>query len=278
MYNIFHSYYEFYHILKSLLSVRFLQNAINKIHHTSHSLLADLVKKISNIMSNVHYKYNKMKDKLNEKLCHLKNVLPEDSEFLKQLTMRVQSLSNYHKYCHSKNTSKLSSKTKREQNIKTNGIKKKTDDLMSYTKFEKRDTQTSDTETYCNELINDYSQSTKITGQCIDETLNDRLDETISKHNTKVTSDYGTITADETKENRPKPNNYFKSNSSAKKVSDTDKPIEKKNVSPQKKTRNHVPKSNKGHYKPSFKKEPTEQNHYQTKSADWLFERYHSYL
>lgn len=268
-----------------MLYIRFLRNAIDKIYHTSRSLLTDLVKKISNIMLNVHNKYSKIKNKLNEKLCHLKNMLPDDNEFLKQLTMKNQPLNNYYKYCHSKNTSttKLNGKrkreTSREQNTRTNDVKKqtkKTDDSMN-TKFEEKNTQTIDTETCRDKVINDNSQFTKTVDQCIDETLSNSFDEITSEQNTKATSGYGKNTADKTKVNGPKPNNHFKLDVSTKKDSNTYKSIEE-NISPQIKMRNHVPKSDKGRYRHSFKNNPTEQDHHQTKNANWLFERYQFYM
>ncbi|XP_032673972.1 uncharacterized protein LOC116845415 isoform X1 [Odontomachus brunneus] len=261
------------------VTAQFLQNAIDKIHHTSRLLFTDLVRKINNIMLNVHDKYSKMKYKLNEKLCHLKNMLPDDNEFLKRLTMKSQSLSNYYNYCHSKNTSiKFNGKKKRETSRKENtrpiDVKKqtkKTDDSMLYTKFERKNIQTIDTETCRDKVINDYSQTTK-TDQCIDEILNNSFDETISKQNTEATSEYRKLTADKTKVNGPKPNNHFKSDGSTKKDFNSDEPI-KKNISPQIKMKNHVPKSDKDRYRRSFKNDPTEQDYHQTKNANWLFER-----
>lgn len=261
-----------------MLYIRFLRDAVGKIHHTSHSLLNDLVKKINNTMLNVHYKYNKTRHKLNEKLCHLKNVLPDDSEFLKQLTGKSQLLSNYDKYCYSKSTSaKFNGKTNRRQNTRKNDIKrqiKETDNSASHTRFKKENTQKIDAEVCCDEVINDYSDPTKIIGQCVDETMNNSIDETY-KQNAESTSDRGKVTADKTKEyiKEPKPNKYFKSDASTKKVFNSDKPIGKKNISPETKNHQHIPKSNKEYNKNSFKSKLTDEDYYQMKDADWLFKR-----
>ncbi|XP_025155559.1 uncharacterized protein LOC105180487 isoform X2 [Harpegnathos saltator] len=253
--------------------VQFLQNAIDKIHHTSHSLLIDLVKKISNIMLNIHSKYSKMGYKLNEQVCYLKSMLPEDNEFLKQLTAKSQLLSNYEKYCYLKNTSmKFNGKANKEQDTKTNDKKKQTkraDDSVLQKMFEEKDTQTADAKICCDKITNDYSYPT-IIGQCIDETLNHSFDET--RENTKITSDNGKITTNKTKIKEPMPNNYSRSNDFAKKVSNTDKPVRNKNIPPKIKKKDHVPKLGKSH-KNLFKDEPVEQDHHQMKSADWLFKR-----
>ncbi|XP_014468733.1 PREDICTED: uncharacterized protein LOC106741354 [Dinoponera quadriceps] len=257
--------------------VQFLQDAINKIHHTSRSLLTDLVKKLSNIMVNVHNKYNKMRHKLIKKLCYLKNVLPGDSKFLDQLTEKSQFLSNYDKYCSRKNASiKLNGKTSKKENTRTNeNIKRqpeKTNDSISHTKLETGDTQTIDIEIYCDKVTNDHSQPTQ-TGQCTDETLNNNVDRITDEPNIRAASDYGKITADKTKVKGPKINNNFKSNDSTRKVFNTDKPIKEKYISPRIKTRIHAPKTDKDHYKHSSKDESADQDHHQIKSADWLFER-----
>lgn len=268
---------------KLLLHIRFLQNAISKIHHTSRSLVTDLVKKISNIMVNVYKKYSKMRHKLNEKMCHLKNMLPDSNNFLKELTEKSQLLSNFDEYCYSRNISvKFNDKTSKKQNTRTNDIKKQTkitgNDSVLATKFEKRDTQIIDTEICCNKVTSDIdSQPTEIVGKCMEETLNNSLDEIISKQNAKVTSDYEKITADKTKVKRPKSDNNFKSYGSAKKAFNTDKSIEKKNM-PQVKMRNYISKSDESHYKRSFKNKPREQDYHETKNADWLFKRYQSYI
>lgn len=99
-----------------------MQSARNKIRYTSQSLFSDLAEKLSKITSNVHNKFNKMKHKLSKKLCHL---LPDDNEFLKQLTENSQLLRDYNKFCLSNDKSKkFNGKTK--EDTKVNDIKRQT--------------------------------------------------------------------------------------------------------------------------------------------------------
>lgn len=262
-----------YCILKLLFCTRILQNTIDKVHHTTRSIFTDLEKKVNGILSNIHNKYSKMRHKLNEKLCHLKNILPADSEFLKQLTEKSKFLNNFDKYCYwKKKTRKFNEKTSREKHTRANDTKeqiKETDNSVMHTKREKRDTRVTEDGRNYDKVTNDYSQPTKAVDQNTDETLNNSFDETVSKHNTKATSDYGKISADGTKVEGPKPDNHLKSNRSTKKVINHNKPI-KQNI----KMRNYTPKSDKvKDYKHSFEDKRTKQDHQQTKSTDWLFER-----
>lgn len=86
------------------------------------------------IFLNVHNKYSKIKRKLKEKLCHLKNI-SGDNEFLKQLTQNSQLLRDYNKSCLSNGKSnKFNDKAK--DNTKANDVKRQTkkfDDAILHT-------------------------------------------------------------------------------------------------------------------------------------------------
>lgn len=106
----------------------FLQHNNDKMHITSKLLFSNLIEKVSKVTSKIYNKYAKEKHKLNKKLCHLKNILPDD-KFLKQLTENNQLFKDYDKSCFSNYTSKnldgrtiTKENTKIKEQIKTNTV------------------------------------------------------------------------------------------------------------------------------------------------------------
>ncbi|XP_012222644.1 asparagine-rich protein-like isoform X2 [Linepithema humile] len=89
--------------------LEFLQSGNDIIRIASEQLFSDLVEKIVKVMLNVHKKYANVGQKLSKKLCHLKNILP-DNELLKQLTENNQFFKNYDKSCSNHDSKKLNNK------------------------------------------------------------------------------------------------------------------------------------------------------------------------
>lgn len=88
------------------------------MHITSKLLLSNLIEKVGKVTSKIYNKYAKEKHRLNKKLCHLKNILPDDKS-LKQLTENNQLFKDYDKSCFLNYTPKNSDgKTITKENIK----------------------------------------------------------------------------------------------------------------------------------------------------------------
>ncbi|XP_026827758.1 uncharacterized protein LOC105284875 isoform X2 [Ooceraea biroi] len=129
--------------VNNFTTIKFLQNTADKIHNTSQLLLFDLLEKINKITLNIYNKYAKLVHKLREKLCYLKNTLPDNNGFLKQLTENNQLFENYDKSCFSNYSSQnLSDKTVK-RNTKKNNMKnrilrnpEKLDDPVLYAKHD----------------------------------------------------------------------------------------------------------------------------------------------
>lgn len=93
---------------------RVLQNDRDNIAIKSKSFLSNIKKTINKIMLHIHKKYIKIRNKLNKRVCYLKNQYPNDKGL--KLTENNQLFDD--KYCFGKTSRKLNDETATKDDTK----------------------------------------------------------------------------------------------------------------------------------------------------------------